>query len=222
MLSLNGHRRNMSLTRPCLFFRPRTPVDPTSATVVTDPIHRGVVVNYRCVVNVVNVGHIHVVHRTVIVNLPVLPPSAVIALTKISVAVTDPAIEPYTRTPVAIVEDVSVAAPTPIGGSPQQTAFRSHHPRARYPVVVFVSVSPIPRGPDITIARDGRLLVNRQFRRGECDGDADLRVRCRRGRQHDECQQQRTNGGNETHGASFLRDHPSPARSCSASAGCTD
>ena len=156
------------------------PVDPTIATVVTDPIHRGGVVNYRCVINVVNVSYIHVVHRTVIVKLPVLPTSAFIALTKISVAVTDPAIESYARTPVTIVENVSVAAPTPIGRSPQQTAFRSHHPRARYPVVVVVSISPVPRGPDITVAGDGRLLVNGQFRRGECDGYADLPVGCRR------------------------------------------
>jgi hypothetical protein len=170
----------MSLTRCSLFFRPWTPVDPASATVVADPIYRGVVVNYCCVVNVVNVGYIHVVHRTIIVKLPVLPTSAFIALTKISVAVTDPAIEPYPRTPVAIVENVSVAAPTPIGGSPQQTAFRSHHPRARYPVVVVVSVGPVPRGPDITITGDGWLLVNRQFRRGECDRNADLPVGCRR------------------------------------------
>src|ERR1700719_2079993 len=180
MLSLNGHRRNMSLSRRGLFFRLCTSVDPTIATVITDPIHRGVVVNYRCVVNVVNVGYIHVVHRTVIVKLPVLPTSAFIALTKIYVAVTDSAIDPHTRTPVAIVENVSVASPAPIGGSPQQTGFRSHHPRARYPVVVVVSVSPVPRGPDITIAGNGRLFVNGQFRRGECDRYADLPVGCRR------------------------------------------
>jgi hypothetical protein len=212
MLSLNGYRRNMSLTRRGLFFRPWTPVDPTIATVVTDPIHRGVVVNDRGVVNVVNVGYIHVVHRTVIVKLPVLPTSAFIALTKISVAVTDPAIEPYTRTPVAIVENVSVAAPTPIGGSPQQTAFRSHDPGTRYPVVVVVSISPVPRRPDITIAGNGRLLVNREFGRGERDRYADLRVGCRRDSQYDECEEQRTNGGNETHCASFWRDYPWPAR----------
>src|SRR5260370_6831659 len=133
MLSLNGRRRNLFLPRRGLFFRLWTPVDRTIATVVTDPIRRGVVVNYRGVVNVVNVGYIHVVHRTVIVKLPVLPTAAFIALTKISVAVTDPAIEPYTRTPVAIVENVSVAAPTPTAGIPQQPPCRRHTPTTRQP-----------------------------------------------------------------------------------------
>src|ERR1700680_2013798 len=105
----------MFLVRRRLFWRLRTSTDPTIAAVVTDPVHRRIV-DHRGVVNVVNVGDVHVVHRTVVVKLPVLPTSAFIALTKVSVAVTDPAIEPYTRTPVAIVENVSVAAPPPIGG----------------------------------------------------------------------------------------------------------
>jgi hypothetical protein len=166
MLSLNGHRGDMSLMCHSLFLRRWTRSDPTIATVIADPVHRGVV-DHRGVVNIVNVGDVHVVHRTVVVKLSALPTSALIALTKVSVAVTDSSVETYLLTPVAIIEDISAAAPTPIGWSPEQTGFRSQHPCTRYPVVVILGVSPVPRGPEITVGGTKGLLVYGQFRRGE-------------------------------------------------------
>src|SRR5579864_2359822 len=168
MLSLNGHRRDVSATCRGLLFRPRTGVNPTIAAVIADAVHRSVV-DHRGVVNVVDVGDVHVVHRTVVVKLSVLPTPTFIALAKISVAVIDPAIETYLRTPVAVVEDISVAAPTPIGWSPEQARFRSHHPCPRHPVVIveIVSVSPVPGCPEIALAGTKRLLVDGEFRRGE-------------------------------------------------------
>ena len=62
MLSLNGHRRDMSLMCHSLFSRRWTRADPSIATVVADPVHRGVV-DHRGVVNIVNVGDVHVVHQ---------------------------------------------------------------------------------------------------------------------------------------------------------------
>src|SRR5512133_2650678 len=153
MLSLNGHRRDVSLTCRSLFFRPRTRSDPAIATVVADPVHRGVV-DHSCVVNVVNGGDVHIVYRTVVVKLSVLPTAAFIALTKVSVAVTDAAVETYCRTPVAVIENKSVASPTPVARGPEETDFRSHHPGTRHPVVIakIIGVSPIPRCPEITLA----------------------------------------------------------------------
>jgi hypothetical protein len=66
--------------------------DATVATVVADAVDCGVVDHSR-VVHVVNIGDIHVAHRTVVVELPVLPTSALIAITVVSVAVTDAALE---------------------------------------------------------------------------------------------------------------------------------
>jgi hypothetical protein len=149
----------MFLVRRSLFLRLRTGINPTITAVVAHSVH-GRVVDHRAVVNVVNVGDIHVVRRTVVVKLSVLPTSTFIALTKVSVAVTDPAVETYMRTPVAIIENISVVVPTPIARSPEETDFRSHDPCTRYPVVVVLGVSPVPRRPDITIAGDGRLLVH--------------------------------------------------------------
>jgi hypothetical protein len=196
----------MFLVRCGLFLRRWTRVDPTIAAVVTDVIHRGVVDHCR-VVNVVNVGDVHVVHRTVVIKLSVLPTSTFITLTEVSIAVTDPAIKTYLRTPVAVIEDISVVAPAPIAWGPEETDLRSHDPCTRHPVVIafVVVVGPIARCPEITLAGYGRLLVHGQRWRGECNRYADLRVGCRRHGQHYECEQQRTNGGDDMHFASSCR-----------------
>src|ERR1700677_3458109 len=44
--------------------------------------------------------------------------------------VIDSAIETYVRTPIAVIEYKSVATPTPIRWSPQETNFRRQHPGA--------------------------------------------------------------------------------------------
>ena len=62
MLSLSGYRRNMSLTHGSLLLRCGTRVDPTIATVVADAVHYSSVVNNRRVVNVVDIGDVHIVH----------------------------------------------------------------------------------------------------------------------------------------------------------------
>src|SRR5258707_14104663 len=80
MLSLNRDRGKVSLTRYSLLLRSRTRVDPAIAAVVADVVH--VVVDYRCVVNVVDLSNVHIVHRTVIEEASVLPTSAFITLTE--------------------------------------------------------------------------------------------------------------------------------------------
>src|SRR3984893_5287678 len=160
MLSLNRYRRNMFLTCRRCFLRPGARADPTRSAVVADPVHPGAV-DHCGVVNVVNHSDVHVVHRTVVEKVSVIPTSTFIAFAVVTVAVTNPAIETDVLTPVAIVEDISVAAPTPIGWSPQETDFRSHHPRTRHPVVIVVGISPVSGCPEITIAGTKGLLVNR-------------------------------------------------------------
>src|ERR1039458_4959046 len=196
MLSLSRYRRDMSLTRRSLVFRPRTRVDSTVATVIADVVL--VVVPHGGVVNIVNVGDVHVVHGTVVEKVSAVPTPAFVTLTEIAEAVIDPAVEAYVRTPVAVIENKSVAAPAPIGWSPQETDFRRHHPCARHPVVIVdvVVVAPVARCPEITGPRTKRLLIDRQRGRADPNGHADLRDRCCRHRQHDEREQQRTNETN--------------------------
>src|ERR1019366_373177 len=193
MLSLSGYRRDMSLTRHRLVFRPWTRADSAVATVVADVAH--IVVHHAGVINIVDVGDVHVVHGTVVKKVSAVPTPAFVTLTEIAEAVIDPAVEAYVRTPVAVIENKSVASPTPIGWSPQETDFRRHHPCARHPVVIadVVIVGPVARCPEITVPRTKRLLIDRQGGRAEPNGHADLRERCCRHREDDEREQQRTN-----------------------------
>jgi hypothetical protein len=151
-----------------LLLRRGTGADSPVTAVIADAVDCGVVDHGR-VIDVVNVGDIHVAHGTVVIKLSALPTSTLITVTEVSVAVTDSAIEAHLLAPITVVEDVSVAAPSPIGWSPEQSRFRSHDPRARHPVVAFVSVGvgPVPRCPKITIAGTEWLLVDRQLWRGE-------------------------------------------------------
>ena len=146
-----------------------------------------------------NVSDIHVVHRTVVLELSVVPTAAFIALTSIAVAIVDPAVETYMRTPVAFIESVSAMVPAPIAWGPEETGLRSHDPRARHPVIIAVAVSPVAGCPEITLGGHGRLLIHRQRRRAKRNGYSNLRERCRGDGQHYEREQQRTNGGDDTH-----------------------
>lgn len=89
--------------RYSLLLRRWARTDPTIAAVVADAVNRGGIVDHRGVVNIVNIGDVHVAHRAVVEKLSALPSPALIAVTKISVAVTDAAVETYLLTPVAVV-----------------------------------------------------------------------------------------------------------------------
>ena len=117
VLSLQCRRRSVLLVRRCLFCLGRTSVNTTCAAVVTDPVHCRTVDDRR-VVNVVNVGDVHVVHRTVVVKLSVLPTSAFIAGSTVAVTVVHATVEADLLAPVAAIPGVGVAAPAPITRSP--------------------------------------------------------------------------------------------------------
>src|SRR5258708_14677260 len=112
MLSLNRDRGKVSLTRYSLLLRSRTRVDPAIAAVVADVVH--VVVDYRCVVNVVNLANVHIVHGALLEEATVLPTSAFITLTEIAETVTDPAVETYLLAPVTHVTNKTFPPPAPI------------------------------------------------------------------------------------------------------------
>ena len=123
MLRLSGHRRHVSLMRRRFLLRRWAPVDPPVAAVVADAVHG--VVDHRCVVNVVNLGDVDVGHRAVIKEPSVVPTSTFEALAEVTEAVINPAVETYLRTPVALMEEKSVAFPSPIARGPEKANFRS-------------------------------------------------------------------------------------------------
>ena len=104
VLSLSGYRRNVVLICRRLLFRTRPRSCSAVAAVVTDAVNRYIVCNF-CRINVVDVGDIYVVDRTVVKKSPIFPTAAFITHPEESEAVVDPAIETNTRTPVAFMEN---------------------------------------------------------------------------------------------------------------------
>jgi hypothetical protein len=143
-----------------LFRRGRARPGPTISAVIADVVV-GSVVNDSLVVNIVNVGDIHVIHGAVVIEASVSPISALIADTPVAEAVVDAAVKTDIRAPVAIVPGVSVTTPTPIAGRPEQANLGSHYPRTGHPEVTFLSIRPVARRPQIAISRGHRLRVKR-------------------------------------------------------------
>src|SRR5882672_4976560 len=130
---------------------PRPGTDAAVTTVVADARHR-CTVDHGCVVDVMNLGDVHVVDSAVIKEAPVVPTPALIAFTEISEAIVDAAIEPHLRRPEAVVEGERLAAPGPVPGSPKQTRFRWQHPCTGHPKVIVRIVGPVAWCPEITIS----------------------------------------------------------------------
>src|SRR5579863_7707802 len=79
------------------------------------------------------------------------------------------------RAPVAFIPVIGTAAPAPVAGSPKQTGFGGHHPRAWHPKVAVIPIRPVAGRPQITIGGGHRLLVYRQCWRSDRDRNAELR-----------------------------------------------
>ncbi len=116
MLRLSRYRRNMPVTRRRFFSSCRTRSDSTIATVVADVAL--VVVCHVGVVNIVNVGNIYIADGAVVEKMSVIPTPTFEARTEVAEAVIDAAVETYVWTPVAVIENKSIAAPTPLSWSP--------------------------------------------------------------------------------------------------------
>ena len=106
----------------------------------------------------------------VVEEVAIVPAAAFIAVTKIAKAIADSAVETYLRSPVTVMEEIPVVAPTPVARSPEIPDFRSHDPRARNPEVIIVTIRPVAGGPDVAVSRADGLLIDGEFRRGDSDG----------------------------------------------------
>src|SRR5271170_2530857 len=106
MLILSLYRRDMPLMRYRLLLSGRTRFHSALAAVIADAIYCRVV-DHRGVVNVVNVGDVHVVHRTVVEKVAIIPPTTLVALAEVAESVSDPTVETYVKTPVSFIKSVS-------------------------------------------------------------------------------------------------------------------
>ena len=202
LLRLRSHRRNMPIASGYLILRSWMCGCAAISAVIADPVYGGRIVNHRGVVNVANVRDVYVVDGLVVVEAPIVPASALIAFPEVAVSVYDSAVETHMRSPVAIVENVTVAVPGPVPRRPQVAYFRRFHPGAGNPVIVavIVVIRPVAGHPDISFGRTQRLLVHRQRRRTETHCNADLCKRCSSDQHHHhEREQDQTNRCGNAH-----------------------
>ncbi len=143
--------------------------------VVAHAIHGGIV-DDGLVINVRNICRAHVVYGAVVIKLPIVPVSALIADTGIAEAVNDSAVEADLRSPITRVPNVTTIAKSPKARGPQHTDCWSLHPGPGHPVIAVRTVSPIPRRPDITGGGTNGLLVYGKRGRGNVDRYRDLRL----------------------------------------------
>jgi len=204
MLSLRGGGSDVALASGSLFLACGTYLHAIVAAVEADAVNPGAVL-HSCVVNVVIDRDVYVAYRLVVGKMAVVPATTFVAVAEIAIAVADAAVEADFRSPVAFVEDVVIAVATPVAGSPEIADFRSADPRSGNPIIIFVSISPLARRPDIAVPGDEGLLINGQFRWSNPNRYhyADLRGGCRGDGQQYECEQKRTNGKDKTHHSSF-------------------
>src|SRR5260370_33134768 len=177
----NGGRHwpDMASASRGLLLGRRSRVDAAVAAVITHARNSDVVVHHRRVVHVVDFGHVDVIHRTVVVEAPAVPAATFIPAAKISVAVIDPAVKTYDRSPISFVKHKRGSTPGPIARSPQETNFRRQHPSSRHPEIVFIvgDPAPITWGPDIPLSWAKRLHVYRQLRRWKAHRNANTHSR---------------------------------------------
>src|SRR5439155_1534267 len=130
---------------------------------------------------------VHPGHGRVIAERIADPFAAVVALSPVAITVIDPAIEPDSRAPVAVVEEVIAPVVAPVSGSPQESDARRKDPGARDPVIIGI-VGPVARGPNIACGWRIGLLIYRYRGWRDPNRYTDL---CKRRRQRKPYEEQR-------------------------------
>ena len=133
----------------------------SACSVKTGPV---IAVVHVLAVSVMNGRCIHAAHRGVIGKVPTLPAAAVKSASAIAEAIVHAAIETHGRAPVAGVKTVKASCKTPIARRPEQTGLRRSHPRAAYPVIACVAITPVAGRPKVSVDRAQGLLIDFQSR----------------------------------------------------------
>jgi hypothetical protein len=179
----------MLLVRVSFFLRRRSSAHSTR-TVKAGTVDRCIVVDHGFVINIVNLGDVYVIHRSVVVKIVSPPISALITFSPISIAVIYSAIETHVGSPVTVIPYVCPVVPSPVTGCPQVAGRRREHPCAGHPVIIFivVAVGPVAGRPDIVVTGTNRLYVNGQGGGRDSNGYSnDLPEGCRWYEQHQYC-----------------------------------
>ena len=161
VLDLRRHRRSAGSAEGCDLCRPRPDVNAAATAIIRNA--RPVVDHHGAVVDVSNVDDVNAVDRAVVVEVVAVPVAAIVAITGVTEAVVDAAIESDVQTPVTAEEAPAVVVPAPVSGSPERAVVRRSTPCPRNPVITGRSPTPVSGGPDIVWRRGFGLLILRQF-----------------------------------------------------------
>jgi hypothetical protein len=127
--------------------------DAAIASVIADVGRIVIVVDDRCVVGVVNDGHIDVIHGAIVREVATFPPPAQIANSDVTEAIIHAAIKSDVGSPITAMPVIAAVAPTPVTGCPKNAYTRSQDPSAGNPIIVVDAISPITGSPDVAFAR---------------------------------------------------------------------
>ena len=206
-LQLDSCRRRVASTHRFSLDRRRIVADPVWRSVErhVPGVHNGVSANDRLVhESVANDVSVHTHHCRVVCKPAAAPFPADKADAHVAVAVINSAVVPDAIAPVAVVENVVAAVPSPPRRRPERSLVGRRHPLPWNPVVAVISIGPITGNPHPTFLRTGRLFVHWQDRRSDRDGDRYCAERCRWNEQQHQHWQKPARRAKETHRESSL------------------
>jgi hypothetical protein len=123
MLHLSRDRSAVRFVSPGLLLGRRTRGH--SAASAVEGNVRAIVYDHRPVIDIGDVGDIHIGHRAVVEESAAAPFTAGETFAEVSETVINAAIESDVRTPIAGIPKIDAAVPTPVSRSPQKANFRS-------------------------------------------------------------------------------------------------
>jgi hypothetical protein len=144
--------------------------DVDGCVVDNDCIRHGTVVD----LNVRDIGH--VVDGAVVVETISVPVAPLVAGADLAESVVNAAIVANVPAPISVAVAVSATGESPVARRPQHPRLGRACPRTGHPVIAFRRIAPIPRRPEVAVARSFRLRVFGQLRRGLGGFDVGLAV----------------------------------------------
>jgi hypothetical protein len=149
----------------CGGFSWQRPASNASSPVVADAAIRSVA--DVAVIHVdVNVGDVHIVEGTVVVETTAAPVPALVARASVAESIINAAVVADILAPEAVVVTIPAIVLSPISGGPQIAHFRRLYPSARHPIIALGSIAPVSWRPQIAIAGTFGLRIFRQLWRG--------------------------------------------------------
>jgi hypothetical protein len=112
-------------------------------------------------VSIVDDRIVYVRDPAIVIELVMVPVSAVVAATHITVAIIHTAIVANVAAPKTAMPSIAPRIVAPVSGCPQRAGIGSRDPHSRNPVITGLRIRPITGRPKIVWFGAGRLLVFR-------------------------------------------------------------